>query len=138
MKAYVDASVFLRLTLNEPGRLRAWGEHELYISSVLAEVESFRTLDRARLSGRLSEGELVERRETLSELLSACELVSLARPIMIRAAETFPVALGTLDALHLATALSWREARQEDLLMATHDMALALAARSLGFKVIGV
>lgn len=46
---------------------------------------------------------------------------------------------GTLDA-DLATALAWRDATPsatEPLTVATHDAALALAARSCGFAVIG-
>ncbi len=49
-----------------------------------------------------------------------------------------PTPLGTLDAIHLATALLWRETRDPDLLVATHDRALALAARGSGFRVIGI
>jgi len=32
----------------------------------------------------------------------------------------------------------WREARQKELRVATHDQALALAARASGFRVAGV
>lgn len=46
--------------------------------------------------------------------------------------------LGTLDAIHLATGEMWREARGTELVMATHDTALALAARATGFRVVGV
>jgi hypothetical protein len=45
--------------------------------------------------------------------------------------------LGTLDALHLATALVWRERIRQTLVMATHDSSLALAARSFGLDVLG-
>jgi hypothetical protein len=48
-----------------------------------------------------------------------------------------PTVLGTLDAIHLATALLWRENTGSDLVMATHDGSLALAARAAGFRVIG-
>ena len=37
--------------------------------------------------------------------------------------------LGTLDAIHLATALLWKEMRRVNLVMATHDEALALGAQ---------
>jgi prevent-host-death family protein len=47
-------------------------------------------------------------------------------------------ASGTLDAIHLATALLWRERSDADLLMATHDATLGLAARAVGFRVIGL
>jgi predicted nucleic acid-binding protein len=46
--------------------------------------------------------------------------------------------LGTLDAIHLATALAWRERADEDLTLATHDRALGAAARASGVPVVGV
>jgi hypothetical protein len=46
-------------------------------------------------------------------------------------------ALGTLDAIHLATAQLWRERGAAELTMATHDAALATAARSLGMPIVG-
>ena len=54
-----------------------------------------------------------------------------------RASETFPTVVGTLDAIHLATALAVREVEPIDLLL-THDAQLGTAARSLGFSVLGV
>lgn len=38
-----------------------------------------------------------------------------------------PTDLGTLDAIHLATALLWKEQFRVDLAMATHDEALGVA-----------
>jgi hypothetical protein len=49
-----------------------------------------------------------------------------------------PTDLGTLDAIHLATALLWKEMTRADLVMATHDGALALGAESHGLPVVGV
>jgi hypothetical protein len=49
-----------------------------------------------------------------------------------------PAELGTLDAIHLATAPLWKDMTQEDLTMATDDGALALASRAHGLPAIGV
>jgi hypothetical protein len=49
-----------------------------------------------------------------------------------------PTELGTLDAIHLATALLWTEMSHKDLTMATHDSVLGLAARAYGMRVMGV
>jgi hypothetical protein len=49
-----------------------------------------------------------------------------------------PTELETLDALHLATAVLWRDMSTADLVMATHDAALGLAARAHGFSVVGI
>jgi hypothetical protein len=49
-----------------------------------------------------------------------------------------PTELGTLDAIHLATALLWKESMGLGLVMATHDVGLALAAQAHGLTVVGV
>jgi hypothetical protein len=49
-----------------------------------------------------------------------------------------PTELGTLDAIHLASALLWRDAFGEELSMATHAKALALAAQAHGLKTLGI
>jgi hypothetical protein len=54
-----------------------------------------------------------------------------------RAAQPLPLTLGTLDALHLASALAWREHAGESVVLATHDARLGAAARALGLGIIG-
>ncbi len=138
MNAYLDSSVLLRLVLEEADRLRGWDRFDRRVGSDLAGVECLRTLDRLRLQGALSEREIILRRTTLFELMETTEVVELTRPILRRASEPFPATLGTLDALHLAAALSWRDEQGAELVMATHDRALARAARAYGMEVTGV
>jgi len=136
--AYLDTSALLRLVLRESGALeevRAW---DGLVSSELLAVESLRTIDRLRLQGDLSVEEAASRRDTVREWLEAVDLVLLQRPILARASEPFPTPLGTLDALHLATALVWQDRMRQAVVMATHDRDLALAARSFGLDVRGV
>ncbi len=52
-----------------------------------------------------------------------------------RAAEPLPTTLGTLDALHLASALLVR-ASDLELAFATHDLELAIAAGAMGFEIL--
>lgn len=137
MIAYLDASVVLRLVLGERGQLAEWKQVVSGVASALTEVECLRTLDRLTKKGVLTDEELAERRTAVYRLLEAVEVVDVSRPILRRASEPFPAPLGTLDALHLATAMSWRDARDTDLAIATHDRALAMAARSVGLTVIG-
>jgi hypothetical protein len=49
-----------------------------------------------------------------------------------------PTELGTLDAIHLASALLWKDAVGADPVMVTHDRALALGAQAHGLKVLGI
>jgi hypothetical protein len=63
--------------------------------------------------------------------------VELTRPVLARASQPMPTSLGTLDAIHLATALMWAERAGSELVMATHEQLLATAARASGFRVVG-
>ena len=138
MIAYLDSSVLLRVILGQRNAVKEWRTIERGIASALVEVECLRTLDRLRLSEGFSDEEIALRRETVFRLLESMEIIDLTRPILTRAAQPLPTALGTLDAIHLATALLWKERRQEDLMMVTHDTALAIAARASGVRVVGM
>jgi len=137
VRAYLDSSVILRVILGQPGRLRQWRKVELGVGSGLVEVECLRTLDRLRLTGILTDKELATRREIVYRLTEEMEIVEPTTVVLRRASQPLPTPLGTLDAIHLATAILWRELRNEELTVATHDRALATAARSTGFRVIG-
>jgi predicted nucleic acid-binding protein len=135
--AYVDSSVILRLVLNEPGPLQEWPEVHHGVTSALAEVEVLRTLDRLRfLAPTIDVHALAGRREAAFRILEGFETVEITRVVLARAAQPIATPLGTLDAIHLVSAMGWRE-QFENLMFATHDEALATAARSSGFEVLG-
>jgi predicted nucleic acid-binding protein len=135
--AYLDASVLLRVILGQPERLPEWPEIDLGVGSALLEVECLRALDRLRIREDLSPEDLAARREVVYRLTAEMEVVEPNWPVLRRAGQPFPTPLGTLDAVHLATALLWRDSRGQDLVLATHDRALALAARASGLTAIG-
>ncbi len=137
MIAYLDSSVVLRVVLGHRDRLREWSGIVTGVGSGLVEVECLRTLDRLRIGGSLTLEDAVLRREAVFRVLEGLELVELTGAVLHRAAQPMATPLGTLDAIHLATADMWREARGKDLILATHDKALALAARATGFRVLG-
>ena len=137
MSTYLDSSVLLRCVLGEPGALRL-ADLDPGHTSALAAVECLRTLDRLHLKRRLSSDDFAARRAAIFDVLEALEVVELSAPVVRRAAEPFPTALGTPDALHLATALLWRERHpRERAPFATHDGDLARAARACGLDVVG-
>ena len=137
MTAYIDTSALLRLVLREPGALDDLRSCEALVSSELIAVESCRTIDRLRLQGSLTTEEAADRLTVVADWLEAIDLVLLRPPVLSRAGGPMPTCIGTLDAMHLATALIWRERVGALPVMATHDAMLALAARSFGFDVIG-
>jgi predicted nucleic acid-binding protein len=138
MIAYVDSSVLLRVALRQPNALPEWRDIERGVSSALVTTESLRTLDRVRLRVSLSDIEVARRRATILALIDSLELVEIDSSVLDRAAQPMPTELGTLDAIHLASALLWKDAVGADPVLATHDKALALAAQAHGLKVLGI
>lgn len=137
MIAYVDASVLLRVALGQSNALAEWRQINRGISSALIVTESLRTVDRLRIRAALSDAEIALRRATVLALTASLELVEVDEVVLDRAAQPLPTDLGTLDAIHLATALLWMEDAGEDLIVATHDRALALGAQAHGLRVVG-
>jgi predicted nucleic acid-binding protein len=135
--AYIDTSALLRLVLREPGALDQLRLCETLVSSELIAVESRRTIDRLRLKGALTADEAAERLKVVGEWLEAIDLVLVRPPVLSRASDPLPTPLGTLDAIHLATALVWRDRMTALPVMATHDAALGLVAKTFGFDVLG-
>ena len=137
MIAYVDSSALLRVILGQRDQLAEWGQISGAVVSTLVEVECLRTLDRLRLKEGLASEVMAARREAVYQVLEEATLVEITRPVLSRASQPLPAPLGTLDAIHLATALIWAESHDPGMVMATHDASLALAARASGLRVIG-
>jgi predicted nucleic acid-binding protein len=136
LNVFVDSSVLLRVVLGEPHRLRIWPRITSPVASELIRLECLRTIDRARIHLRLEDEDVADRRAATLEAIETLSLVPIGPRILERAAEPFPTVLGSLDAIHLATALMVQD-RFEDLSLATHDQELAVAARAVGFRVHG-
>jgi predicted nucleic acid-binding protein len=135
--AYLDTSALLRLVLREPDPIGDLGTYDALVSSELIAVESARTLDRLRNQGTLTLEEAVERIGVVNAWLDAVDLVLLRPPVLSRASEPMPIPIGTLDAIHLATALIWRDRVGPLPHLLTHDATLGAAARAFGFDVRG-
>lgn len=136
MKAYIDSSVVLRIVLDQPGQLADVARLDEPLTSSLTLVEVLRTIDRIRLAGR-SAAALAEHYLKAREMVDHFAVIDLDATTLHRAAEPMRIPLGTLDALHLVTALRWCEASGETLLFATHDRELAEAAAVAGLEVVG-
>jgi hypothetical protein len=138
MKTYIDSSVILRRILGQPSPLTGARPVEGSFTSSLTRIECLRTLDRYRALGRLTNVGVVNGRTRVFELINALSIVEMDNSILERVTVPFPTPLATLDAIHMATALLWRESNREEIELATHDKQLALCARAMGIPVIGV
>jgi len=86
----------------------------------------------------LTDEYLAESRTRFFELIRKIGILPVSDTVIKRAEEAFSAPLGSLDAIHLTTAILLRERHGRDFIFATHDKELALAARAQGFQVIGV
>lgn len=125
--AYVDSSALLKLAVREPetAALEAHVAHRNgLVSSRLAVVECRRA---ARRASRVRVLNAVE------DVLEAIYLLDITQAILDAAAMADPPLLRSLDAIHLATALSIGDAQVEVI---TYDKRFAEAARANGLTVI--
>ena len=59
-------------------------------------------------------------------------MIEISRGIKQRASEAFPTVVGTLDAIHLSSALLWREHTDEEVLILTFDKQMSVCAGAMG------
>ena len=117
---YLDSSALMKLIFEEAesAALRTFlAEHPCRVSSLLAQVEVLRTV------GRVPDPAVTREAR---EILERIHLIRPDHSIHEAATTTMPATLRTLDALHLATALSLRPHLAG---IVVYDRVLADAAR---------
>jgi uncharacterized protein len=72
--------------------------------------------------------------EALRALLGRIGLVELARPVLARAIDPFPMPVRTLDALHLAS-IEFLRSQGQAVALASYDDRLIAVARELGIPL---
>jgi predicted nucleic acid-binding protein len=121
---YLDSAAIVKLVHAEAesAALRAWLDERAdtgWISSVLAEIESFGALARYA----------PEAAARLPAVLDQIDLIGLDPPVRILALAVRPATVRSLDAIHLGTALHTRHALTS---FVTYDKRLLDAALALG------
>jgi len=134
---YLDTSVVLRVLLRQKGAIRSWDRWAEAWSSEILKVEARRVLDRLRLEAVLDDEASASAHETLSRIEQSIGFIGLTLPVLRRASAAMPTVVKTLDAIHLASALLFKERRGETVTFATHDSQQTTAARALGFPCAG-
>lgn len=123
---YLDSAAIVKLVHAEPESpaLRRWLDQRVevaWVSSVLAEIESFRALVR----------HVPESVSRLTRVLDLIELIEVDAGARILAQTVRPATVRSLDAIHLATALRVQPLTS----FVTYDKRLADAARIAGLTV---
>ena len=139
MNLYAESSAVLAWLLEqEHGELVAdtLGQAALIIASDLTLIECDRVLIRAVVLGELHESDADQRQARLTAVSTRWTLLALDEEIIERARRPFPSEpVRTLDAIHLASALTARKA-VSDLAMLSLDGRVRRAADSLGFVLV--
>lgn len=106
------------------------------VCSEILYLESCRYIDRTRIVRHLPDTEVAGMYDLLGEAIARMQRIPVSQTVLDRAATTFPTVVGSLDAIHLATALLWAADNPgEDFVFLTDDRGLALAARTCRLDV---
>lgn len=124
---YLDSSVALAHLFGEPRQVPASFWDEELVSSRLLEYEIW---NRIHVRG------IAQAHQTVRELIASVTLLELDRDRLARALEPFPIALRTLDSLHLASMHHLRE-KEVKVELASFDRRMLNAARALGIPLYG-
>jgi uncharacterized protein len=122
--AYLDASAFVKLVVSEPESPSLSAALEGVVRVVASEILEVEVLRASRRSGRAA--------ATARAQLAAVRLLPLTGDIRALAAELDPPSVRSLDAIHIATALSLR-GRLTGLF--TYDQHMSSAALEAGLDV---
>jgi predicted nucleic acid-binding protein len=125
--AYVDSSAVLKLAIREPETAAL----EAHLAGLDGLVSSRLTvLECRRATRRASDVRVLQ---SMEDVLDAIYLLDMTQAVLEEAAKTDPPLLRSLDAIHLATALSIGDA---DVEVITYDKRFADAARANGLTVV--
>ena len=123
--SYVDASAIVKLVIDEAESremVRSYIESDRVVTSVVGVIETRRAVARRPHDAG-----------HLAHVLDRLEVVALVADIAVRAERIQPATIRTLDAIHLATALTAAPGIHS---FVTYDDRLAVAARALGLPVV--
>jgi predicted nucleic acid-binding protein len=130
MAWYVDTSAFMKLAVGEArsAEMRGWADAEEERSGALWSSDLLRT-EALRAARRVS-GEALE---ATRDRLDRMALITMTTDVFQRAGELDPAVLRSLDALHLAAALSLGDDLEG---VVTYDERMAAATRTLGLRTL--
>jgi predicted nucleic acid-binding protein len=139
MNLYAESSAVLAWLFGEPAeeRVRAIlaGARQV-VASDLTVIECQRALVRATANGRISEAKAADERARLAKAVVSWNLLRLDAEVNERACRPFPAEpLRTLDALHLASALTARAALPS-LAILSLDSRVRESGGELGFPLL--
>ena len=139
--AYFDTSVLVKRYVKEAGSSasRKLLQRYRFLSSALAPVEALSALSRRRTAGEITQRDFLSIRSRLHKDRDYWELVEVG-PIVLSQAEELVQRAGlrTLDALHVASALTFQATAGLTIPFVTADVRQRDAAESLALNLIWI
>jgi predicted nucleic acid-binding protein len=139
--AYFDASVLAKRYVKERGSSasRKLLQRYRFLSSALAPVEALSALSRRRAAGEITQRDFLAIRSRFHKDREYWELVEVG-PIVLSQAEELvqKTGLRTLDALHVASALTFQAASGLTIPFVTADVRQRDAVESLALNLIWI
>lgn len=139
--AYFDTSVLVKRYIKEEGSTVARRLLQRYrlLSSAITSVEVLSALSRRRTGGELTPRDFLAIRSRLHKDRSYWELVEVGAIILSQAEDLVQkTGLRTLDAVHVASALSFQAASGLTIPFVTADIKQRAAAETLALNLIWV
>jgi predicted nucleic acid-binding protein len=140
MLSYFDSSILLSILLNEQRQDEAyllWKNSEIKVSSILLRIETIVTLRRIyeQNKSKLDENWLGKKTKELEEYLNEINYLiiddRIERAIYSRKELSN---CKTLDAIHVSTALQYREISEDNINLYTFDVPMNNLAKHFKFK----
>lgn len=133
MNVYLDSSFVIRRLLGVGKPAEFWGKWEKAYASTLMRTECCRAANHLRLSGKLDDAGRARLGSWIETVCATVTQVPVTDAILKRAGEAYPVKVGTLQAIHLATLQELEAVHGVKCVLASDDEGLVQAAKALGF-----
>ena len=132
---YLDTSAFLEWLFKDNADFKR-PQGEDIITSDLLRIETHRTFHRLRLENKINDNEFVRLEKIFINFWESIHVIFPDEEILNIATKAFPTLIGTLDAIHLATAILFQEKKKVKLTIITNDKQLATTGEACGFTVV--
>lgn len=133
MIVYLDSSIVIRQLVGTKTPWAGWSQWSSAYGSTLLRTECYRTANLLRLAGKLDDVQRARFGNWIERVCDSITLVPVTEGVLRRAGDAFPTAVGTTQAIHLATLLELQSAHGVTCELATCDEELLRAAESMGF-----
>ncbi len=142
MALYIDSSFLLNIIyseINSDKYLEIFNSHEKKFSSILLEIETYRSINLFYNLNRklLNKAWLNEYEETLNEFLAQISLKNVDFEVQSEIKKNKNILeLKSLDATHLATAIHFRRMISENLIICTLDDKFRTVSKKFEFNIL--